>query len=498
MTTIKQWVWSPVNFPSYLVKAGCIMLIKCFSICESLANDDFKLISPKPFSVVRSDILRFQIAPLKKGIQIDSAFLNLATDQEDIEHRSRWRFNEDLIHVLDCRPFHDGRVYYQAEIWQDGSRTVLGKSFISGEHYMFMLDRREELNAKNCGCQHTSSKMAMDKMSGSFAGHNNQITFKCLWDQDSLYLSIRVEDEHLNHVTGEKENLFYSFYNSDGIEISFDFENNKSEWRHHDDFEVYTDIKTNYQASHWDDQLENFENWGEAQMNIEVDLKGTLNDNLNVDSGYVVKFSAPWEAFHIDPSSGQKIGFDLQNFDRDITRSTVNRSSWSRTLRGNNDNTSEWGTLILEKPVFFTYKAWWLLLIIPVLMVILGERLFKKQRKSNTDEQRESPILIQKIDKIIETDYANVALDVNGIARILDLSIWHVSSVYKEHKGRSLKHELNRFRIEKSCDLIKHSSLNISEISYKVGFSTIQSFNNNFKKIKNITPSEYRKKHGRF
>jgi AraC-like DNA-binding protein len=52
---------------------------------------------------------------------------------------------------------------------------------------------------------------------------------------------------------------------------------------------------------------------------------------------------------------------------------------------------------------------------------------------------------------------------------------------------------LNAVRIGHACKLIAEDKYNIVEVAYECGFNNLANFNRQFKKLKNITPSDYRK-----
>lgn len=53
---------------------------------------------------------------------------------------------------------------------------------------------------------------------------------------------------------------------------------------------------------------------------------------------------------------------------------------------------------------------------------------------------------------------------------------------------------LNSVRIGLACKLLADKKHNIVGVAYEVGFNNLGNFNRQFKKIKNMTPREYRKK----
>lgn len=53
---------------------------------------------------------------------------------------------------------------------------------------------------------------------------------------------------------------------------------------------------------------------------------------------------------------------------------------------------------------------------------------------------------------------------------------------------------INRLRIEKACQLLRNSDINITEIAYQVGYNTFSHFSSQFLKITKITARKYREK----
>jgi AraC-like DNA-binding protein len=64
---------------------------------------------------------------------------------------------------------------------------------------------------------------------------------------------------------------------------------------------------------------------------------------------------------------------------------------------------------------------------------------------------------------------------------------------FKENYRVTFVEYLNSVRIGHACRLLSDNEKNIVEIAYSCGFNTLANFNRQFKKFKNMTPSEYRK-----
>jgi AraC-like DNA-binding protein len=84
-------------------------------------------------------------------------------------------------------------------------------------------------------------------------------------------------------------------------------------------------------------------------------------------------------------------------------------------------------------------------------------------------------------------------LKINDIISMCNLSSTYFRMIFKEITGKSFVQYLNELRIYHAIVFIKKSQLNLSEISYEVGFTEFQNFHRTFKKIIGCSPSAYRK-----
>ncbi|NHF58317.1 helix-turn-helix transcriptional regulator [Flavobacteriaceae bacterium TP-CH-4] len=85
-------------------------------------------------------------------------------------------------------------------------------------------------------------------------------------------------------------------------------------------------------------------------------------------------------------------------------------------------------------------------------------------------------------------------LTVNEMAEITHMVPQSFCRWFKKHSGHSFVNFLNLSRIERACQHLVLSSNPIQEIAFNCGFETISHFNRTFKKIKKISPREYRSK----
>lgn len=79
------------------------------------------------------------------------------------------------------------------------------------------------------------------------------------------------------------------------------------------------------------------------------------------------------------------------------------------------------------------------------------------------------------------------------IARVTNYNPVYVSTLFVTYTGVNFKTYLDSFRINQAVKLAKGTDLTFTDISAKCGFDNIRTFNNVFKRITGMTPSQLRK-----
>lgn len=83
-------------------------------------------------------------------------------------------------------------------------------------------------------------------------------------------------------------------------------------------------------------------------------------------------------------------------------------------------------------------------------------------------------------------------IDTEALALQLGLSYSHFRSLFREHTGTAPLQYLLSIRMNKARELLRHSDLTVSEIAYRLGFSSPYYFSRLFKAKNNCTPGKYR------
>lgn len=106
-------------------------------------------------------------------------------------------------------------------------------------------------------------------------------------------------------------------------------------------------------------------------------------------------------------------------------------------------------------------------------------------------------ILIEKIKNVItemihnSDEMPNVNYS-DYISEKLNLDYTYLSNLFSEVKGITLQQYIIINKIEKVKELLLYNELNLTEISYKLHYSSVAHLSNQFKKITGVSPSFYK------
>ena len=106
-------------------------------------------------------------------------------------------------------------------------------------------------------------------------------------------------------------------------------------------------------------------------------------------------------------------------------------------------------------------------------------------------KQNKSAKRIQEVTRYIVHNYQN-KITLDEVAQYFGMNSTSFCSFFKREKGKSFFTALNEYRIECSCLMLRETTMPIASICIAVGFDDIPYFNRTFKKLKGITPKEYR------
>ena len=106
-------------------------------------------------------------------------------------------------------------------------------------------------------------------------------------------------------------------------------------------------------------------------------------------------------------------------------------------------------------------------------------------------------ILVEKIKKVIfeMVHYNDHRLKINfsdhlGLA--LNHDYTYLANIFSEDQGTTIENYIIRHKIQRVKELISDNELNLTEISWKLHYSSVAHLSTQFKKVTGITPSDYK------
>ncbi len=126
-----------------------------------------------------------------------------------------------------------------------------------------------------------------------------------------------------------------------------------------------------------------------------------------------------------------------------------------------------------------------------LLQILQRAHEFREKCKSNKYGD-----LISKAKKFIEDNFSDSEMSLVAVARTVNVSPSHFSTIFSQETGQTFIEFLTETRIRKAKEYLKTSSLRSSEIAYKVGYKDPHYFSYIFKSSTGSTPTGFRQNKG--
>lgn len=106
-------------------------------------------------------------------------------------------------------------------------------------------------------------------------------------------------------------------------------------------------------------------------------------------------------------------------------------------------------------------------------------------------------VLIEKINNVITemihyTDEVPKMNYSDYISQKLDYDYTYLSNLFSEVKGITIQQFIIIHKIERAKELLLYDELTLTEISYKLHYSSVAHLSNQFKKVTGLTPSHFK------
>lgn len=111
-------------------------------------------------------------------------------------------------------------------------------------------------------------------------------------------------------------------------------------------------------------------------------------------------------------------------------------------------------------------------------------------------QRRRDLAVLRRVRDRIDREYAQ-PLDVEALARGAHMSAGHLSREFKKAYGESPYSYLMTRRIERAMTLLRRGDLNVTDVCFEVGCSSLGTFSTRFTKLVGMSPTTYRREAAR-
>ncbi|WP_293765213.1 helix-turn-helix domain-containing protein [uncultured Aquitalea sp.] len=103
----------------------------------------------------------------------------------------------------------------------------------------------------------------------------------------------------------------------------------------------------------------------------------------------------------------------------------------------------------------------------------------------------------ERVNRLLATMEARLAeaLTVDELAALANLSPRSLHRYFQQHLGESVTRHLARLRIGQACRLLVDTMQPITLVATRCGYANLAHFNRQFRQFKDMTPSQYRRRH---
>lgn len=117
----------------------------------------------------------------------------------------------------------------------------------------------------------------------------------------------------------------------------------------------------------------------------------------------------------------------------------------------------------------------------------LGFELLDKSKQQLIEKVKN--IIIQKVHHSAQEEQHNLS---HILSQSLHKDYSYLSSLFSEVEGITIEKYVINQKIEKVKELIIYDELSLSEIAYKLGYSSVAHLSNQFKKVTGLTPTHFK------
>lgn len=375
------------------------------------------------------------------------------------------------------------------------------------------------------------------RTTSKFTPDPNMCYLKVAWDENYFYVTIRIVDHIL--IGLEKPDQVKRLHYNDSFELYIDSQNDSKDTIDLNDYQFTIELNGGHAVFRGDRlslKLKHIVPKAAGTANIvfksATTIIGSVNNNSDRDSCYVVECKVPWAGIGIDPVKGLKLKADFCINDNDTLIDFRKlplgpiKNYTNTTMLGYRDFgfPAHWPQLILEgEPSLYKRltdryaKDWVYFLFFSIASIALAIAVFffKIKRLHQIPErgaENPSPLvsfvvnpqepikpdeplhplllkarayILKNLDQQIKTE---------DLASELALSVRQLQRIFQVELNTTPKAFIITVKLEVAAELLKLPGKNITEVAYSIGFTDPSYFARVFKKYFDLSPSDFQAK----
>jgi AraC-like DNA-binding protein/quercetin dioxygenase-like cupin family protein len=123
-------------------------------------------------------------------------------------------------------------------------------------------------------------------------------------------------------------------------------------------------------------------------------------------------------------------------------------------------------------------------------MIRKGTHVKKEVKLSSSVKERSEEDMLKKIKSYLEQN-VRTNLSFDDVCRFSSLSRTYLKVLFKEKTAMSVMEYFRTLKIEEAKKLIREGNHNFTQIANELGYASIHYFSRHFKKVTDMTPTEY-------
>ena len=126
-------------------------------------------------------------------------------------------------------------------------------------------------------------------------------------------------------------------------------------------------------------------------------------------------------------------------------------------------------------------------------MIAFLAALARKNQDDGQEVKEDKKVLISDALDYISDHYMD-SIRIEKLAGICHISETHFRRIFSSYMNMGPLEYINLVRIRNACELLRKTDSQVADIAFRCGFSTVSTFNRNFRSVTGCSPVEWRKR----